>query len=174
VQRKVSLGAATVANLVAQANNTVPATLTQAEMSQILAYPDLILYPYDPTQAVEVVASQLKVTVTLVNGVATTTTTTVAGYWANANAVTAKATPTCGQQVTIDPNIVSALTAGVSTSGTYNYYVIQGTVLLPGQPSYNQYGSLYGSAAQITLHDSELMIPRNSDTGITGPSPDGC
>ena len=47
VQRKVTLGAMTVANLMAQGNNNGSATITAAELTQILAYPSLILYPYD-------------------------------------------------------------------------------------------------------------------------------
>ena len=47
VQRKVTLAATTVANIFAQANNNNQSTITQAELNQILAYPNLILYPYN-------------------------------------------------------------------------------------------------------------------------------
>jgi len=158
VQRKVSLGAATVANLVAQGGNTAAATISTAEMNQILAYPNLILYPND-SSALEVVVSELKVTV--VSGVGTAT---VSEFWANTNATNAHATPTCNQQVPIDANIVNALNGPPGNSGVY--YVIQGQVLNPFQPY-----DLYGSVAAVTLHDSVLMIPRTSDTGVTGPNP---
>ena len=46
VQRKVTLAATTVANIFAQANNNNQSTITAAELNQILAYPNLILYPY--------------------------------------------------------------------------------------------------------------------------------
>src|SRR5262245_14338210 len=62
VQRRVTLAATTVANIFAQANNTNASTITQAELDQILAYPNLILYPYDGSGAA-VVVSQLQVTV---------------------------------------------------------------------------------------------------------------
>ena len=39
VQRKVTLGATTVANLLAQGNNNGSATITAAELNQILSYP---------------------------------------------------------------------------------------------------------------------------------------
>jgi Flp pilus assembly protein TadG len=69
VQRKVTLGATTVANLLAQGNNNRSATITSAELNQILSYPALILYPYDGS-GVQVVASELLVTVNA-NGTAT-------------------------------------------------------------------------------------------------------
>ena len=88
VQRKVTLAATTVANIFAQANNTNASTITRAELDQILAYPSLILYPYDGSTAA-VVVSQLLVTTS--NG---NTTGTVCGSWANSNG-----TPrTIGQQ----------------------------------------------------------------------------
>ena len=62
VQRKVTLAATTVANIFAQANNNNVSTITAAELNQILAYPNLILYPYDGSTAA-VVVSQLLVTV---------------------------------------------------------------------------------------------------------------
>ena len=62
VQRRVTLAATTVANIFAQANNTNTSTITAAELSQILAYPNLILYPYSST-GVAVEVSQLLVTV---------------------------------------------------------------------------------------------------------------
>jgi Flp pilus assembly protein TadG len=60
VQRKVTLAATTVANIFAQANNVNTSTITVAEKNQILAYPNLILYPYDGSTA-SVVVSQLLV-----------------------------------------------------------------------------------------------------------------
>ena len=98
VQRKVTLAATTVANIFAQANNINTSTITAAELNQILAYPNLILYPYDGSTAA-VVVSQLLVTTS--NGTATGT---VCGSWANANG-TAR---TMGQQVSVDPSIASA------------------------------------------------------------------
>ena len=80
VQRRVTLAATTAANIFAQANNNNQSTITAAELNQILAYPNLILYPYDAS-AVQVVVSQLLVTV---NGNGTAT-GTVCGSWANAN-----------------------------------------------------------------------------------------
>ena len=47
VQRRVTLSATTVANIFAQANDVNTSTITAAELNQILAYPNLILYPYD-------------------------------------------------------------------------------------------------------------------------------
>ena len=79
VQRKVTLAATTVANIFAQANNVNTSTITVAELNQILAYPNLILYPYDGSSAA-VVVSQLLVTTS--NGTATGT---VCGSWPNAN-----------------------------------------------------------------------------------------
>jgi Flp pilus assembly protein TadG len=61
VQRRVTLAATTIANIFAQANNTNSSTITAAELNQILAYPNLILYPYDGSSAA-VVVSQLWVT----------------------------------------------------------------------------------------------------------------
>ena len=58
VQRKVTLAATTVANIFAQANNVNTSTITAAEKNQILAYPNLILYPYDGSTA-SVVLSQI-------------------------------------------------------------------------------------------------------------------
>lgn len=63
VQRRVTLAATTVADIFAQANNTNVSTITAAELNQILAYPNLILYPYAGSSAA-VVVSQLLVTVT--------------------------------------------------------------------------------------------------------------
>src|SRR5271155_391616 len=47
VQRRVTLASTTVANIFAQANDTNASTITQAQLDQILAYANLILYPYD-------------------------------------------------------------------------------------------------------------------------------
>jgi Flp pilus assembly protein TadG len=109
MQRKVTLAATTVANIFAQANNTNTSTITAAELTQILAYPNLILYPYNAS-SVAVEVSQLLVTVNS-NGTAKGT---VSGSWANANGT---ARPT-GQQLSIDPSIAAAF------SGTGNNYVV--------------------------------------------------
>src|SRR5580693_7173409 len=53
VQRRVTLAATTVANIFTQANNNNQSTITAAELNQILAYPNLILYPYDGSTAAE-------------------------------------------------------------------------------------------------------------------------
>jgi len=141
VQRKVTLSAATVADIFAQGNNTDSATITAAELNQILAYPNLILYPNNPT-GVKVVVSQLSVTVT--NGVATGT---VVGSWPNANAV---ARP-IGQQMTVDPAIAAAFTGPAAS------YIIFAEVAYPFQPT-----NLYVSLGPFTLHDSVMMIPRTA------------
>jgi Flp pilus assembly protein TadG len=148
VQRKVTLAATTVANLFAQANNTNTATITAAELSQILAYPSLILYPYSGS-SVAVEASQLLVTVNA-NGTATGT---VCGSWANANGTPR---PT-GQQLSVDPSIAAAFSGSTGTvCGTSNAsYVVLGEVQYPFQPT-----GLYFAAGSITLHDSIIMIPR--------------
>jgi Flp pilus assembly protein TadG len=156
VQRKVTLAATTVANIFAQANNTNASTITQAELNQILAYPNLILYPYDgSTAAVEV--SQLLVTV---NGNGTAT-GTVCGSWANANGT---ARPT-GQQLSIDPSIASAFSGSASknnpacgsvpVNSVPTNYVVLGEVQYPFQPT-----GIYFSVSSMTLHDSIIMIPR--------------
>jgi Flp pilus assembly protein TadG len=156
VQRKVTLAATTVANIFAQANNTNASTITAAELNQILAYPTLILYPYDGSSAA-VEVSQLLVTVNA-NGTATGT---VCGSWANANG-TAR---TVGTQMSVDPSIASAF----SGSGTNNNpacgsipantvpsnYVVLGEVQYPFQPT-----GIYFTVGTMTLHDSIMMIPR--------------
>jgi Flp pilus assembly protein TadG len=142
VQRKVTLAAMTVADIFAQGNNTGSATITAAELNQILAYPNLILYPDDPT-GVEVEVSQLLVTV----GTTGAATGTVVGSWVNSNG-----TPRpIGQQMSVDPSIAAAFT------GTANSYVVLGEVQYPFQPT-----GLYIPAALITLHDSVMMIPRTA------------
>jgi Flp pilus assembly protein TadG len=147
VQRKVTLAATTVANIFAQANNTNTATITAAELNQILAYPSLILYPYDAS-GVAVELSQLLVTV---NGNGTAT-GTVCGSWANANG-TAR---TVGTQLSIDPSIASAFSgASNTTCGASGNYVVLGEVQYPFQPT-----GLYFAVSTMTLHDSILMIPR--------------
>jgi Flp pilus assembly protein TadG len=156
VQRRVTLAATTVANIFAQANNNNQSTITAAELNQILAYPDLVLYPYDgSTAAVEV--SQLLVTV---SGSGTAT-GTVCGSWANANGT---ARPT-GQQLSIDPSIASAFASsgsnnnpacgGVPANSVPTNYVILGEVQYPFQPT-----GIYFSVSTMTLHDSIIMIPR--------------
>ena len=155
VQRKVTLAATTVANIFAQANNTNNSTITQAQLDQILAYPTLILYPYDGTTAA-VVVSQLLVTTS--NGTATGT---VCGSWANANG-----TPrTVGQQMSIDPSIASAFSgsgandnpacANIAANTVPTNYVVLGEVSYPFQAT-----GLYFPVGTITLHDSIIMIPR--------------
>jgi Flp pilus assembly protein TadG len=148
VQRRVTLAATTVANIFAQANNNNSATITQAELNQILAYPNLILYPYNGS-GVAVVASQLLVSVNP-NGTATGT---VCGSWANANGT---ARPT-GQQLSVDPSIASAFSgSGNTTCGIANgNYVVLGEVQYPFQPT-----GLYFAVSTMTLHDSIIMIPR--------------
>jgi Flp pilus assembly protein TadG len=149
VQRKVTLAATTVANIFAQANNTNASTVTNAELNQILAYPNLVLYPYDGSSA-SVVVSQVQV-VTNGNGTATGT---VCGSWANVNG-----TPrTQGTQISIDPSISAAF----SSPGTNNScdtsnlnYVVLGEVSYPFQPT-----GIYYSVGSFTLHDSIIMIPR--------------
>jgi Flp pilus assembly protein TadG len=149
VQRRVTLAATTVANIFAQANNTNTSTITAAELSQILAYPSLILYPYSGT-GVGVVVSQLLVTVNA-DGTATGK---VVGSWPNANGT---ARPN-GQQLSVDPAIAAAF------SGTTNTYVVLGEVSYPFQAT-----GIYFSVGTITLHDSIIMIPRvASPINVTG------
>lgn len=156
VQRKVTLAATTVANIFAQANNNNAATITAAELNQILAYPNLILYPYDGSSAATVV-SQLLVTANA-DGTATGT---VCGSWANANG-TARAT---GQQLSIDPSIASAFSssgsdnnpacASIPANSVPTNYVVLGEVSYPFQPT-----GIYFSVGTLNLHDSIIMIPR--------------
>jgi Flp pilus assembly protein TadG len=149
VQRKVTLAATTVANIFAQANNTNASTITQAQLDQILAYPNLILYPYDGSTAA-VVVSQLQVTV---NGNGTAT-GTICGSWANANG-TAR---TKGSQISVDPSISSAFSSPGANSNcdhTNLNYVVLGEVSYPLHAT-----GIYFSVGTITLHDSIIMIPR--------------
>jgi Flp pilus assembly protein TadG len=156
VQRRVTLAATTVANIFAQANNNNQSTITAAELNQILAYPNLILYPYDAS-AVQVVVSQLLVTVNA-NGTATGT---VCGSWANANG-TAR---TVGTQLSVDPSIASAFSSSASNdnpacgsipaNSVPTNYVVLGEVSYPFQPT-----GIYFSVGAMTLHDSIMMIPR--------------
>ena len=156
VQRKVTLAATTVSNIFAQANNVNTSTITAAELNQILAYPNLILYPYDGSAA-SVVVSQVQVRV---NGNGTAT-GTVCGSWANANG-----TPrTVGQQLSIDPSIASAFASSGSNNNPAcgsipantvpTQYVILGEVSYPFQPT-----GIYFSVGSFNLHDSIIMIPR--------------
>ena len=151
VQRKVTLGATTVANLMAQGNNNGQATITAAEFTQILAYPSLILYPYNGS-GVAVEVSELQVTVNA-NGTATGTVgacptgSNTPCSWANANG-----TPhPIGYQLSVDPSIAAAF------SGSGNNYVILGEVQYPFQPT-----GIYFTVASITLSDSIMMIPRTA------------
>jgi Flp pilus assembly protein TadG len=141
VQRRVSLAAATVANLVAQGGNASQAQISAAEMDQILTYPQLILYPNDAS-AVQVVVSELQVRVA--NGVGTGTV-----VWSKANSAATQRP--IGQQLSVDADIAAAFVGGAGGN------VILGEVQLPFQP-YN----LFGSVAATTLHDSSLMIPRTA------------
>src|SRR5271154_4792052 len=150
VQRKVTLAATTVANIFAQANNTNASTISAAELNQILAYPNLILYPYNAT-GVAVEVSQLQVTVNA-NGTATGT---VCGSWANANGTPR---PT-NQQLSVDPSIAAAF-SGTANNDSPNCnspanYVVLGEVQYPFQPT-----GLYFAVSTMTLHDSIIMIPR--------------
>jgi Flp pilus assembly protein TadG len=156
VQRRVTLAATTVANIFAQANNVNTSTITAAELNQILAYPNLILYPYNASN-VQVVVSQLLVTTS--NGTATGT---VCGSWPNANA-TAR---TVGSQVSIDPSIASAFASSgvnnnpaacgsIPANSVPTNYVVLGEVQYPFQPT-----GIWFSVGQMTLHDSIIMIPR--------------
>ncbi len=154
IQRKVELSAATVANLVAQGDNTSVASVTSAEMTQILAYPNLILYPNDAS-AIQVVVSELAIS--SVSGVVSGT---VVGSWANANATVRP----CNQQVPINSNIVAAFTGGASAYTNNSGYVILSEIVYP----FNPY-DLYGSVGPLTLHNSILMIPR-TNTEVIGPT----
>ena len=141
VQRRVTLAATTVANIFAQANNINTSTITAPELTQILAYPNLILYPYDGSSA-SVVVSQLLVTVNS-NGTATGT---VQVSCANANGTVRPK----NQQLSVDPSIAAAF----STGSTQNYVVL-GEVSYPFQAT-----GIWFSVGAITLHDSIIMIPR--------------
>jgi Flp pilus assembly protein TadG len=155
VQRRVTLAATTVANIFAQANNNNQSTITAAELNQILAYPNLILYPYDAS-TVQVVVSQLLVTTS--NGTATGT---VCGSWANGNG-TAR---TAGTQLSIDPSIASAFSGSAANDNPAcgsipantvpTNYVVLGEVQYPFQPT-----GIWFSVGSMTLHDSIIMIPR--------------
>ena len=152
VQRRVTVAATTVANIFAQANNINTSTITAPELTQILAYPNLILYPYDGSSAA-VVVSQLLVTVNS-NGTATGT---VQVSCANANGtVRPKA-----QQLSVDPSIAAAF----STGSTQNYVVL-GEVSYPFQAT-----GIWFSVGAITLHDSIIMIPRVASPITVQPTP---
>ena len=140
VQRRVTLAATTVANIFAQANNVNTSTITAPEIGQILAYPNLILYPYNGSTAA-VVVSQLLVSVNS-NGTATGT---VQVSCANANGTVRPK----NQQLSVDPSIAAAF------SGSTNNYVVLGEVSYPFQAT-----GIYFSVGAITLHDSIIMIPR--------------
>jgi Flp pilus assembly protein TadG len=158
VQRKVTLGATTVANLLAQGNNNSQAYITSAELSQILEYPSLILYPYNGS-GVEVEAAELLVTVNA-NGTASGT---VCESWANANGTAL----TVGQQMPVDPSIASAFAGssannnsacgGILAKTVPSNYVILGEVQYPFQPT-----GLYFTVPSMTLSDSIMMIPRTA------------
>jgi Flp pilus assembly protein TadG len=140
VQRKVTRAATTVANIFAQANNINTSTITAPELNQILAYPNVILYPYNASGA-KVVVSQLLVTVNS-NGTATGT---VQVSCANANGTVRPK----NQQVSVDPAIAAAF------SGSSSNYVVLGEVSYPFQAT-----GIWFSVGVLTLHDSIIMIPR--------------
>ena len=119
VQRRVTVAASTVANIFAQANNINTSTITAPELTQILSYPNLILYPYDGSSAA-VVVSQLQVTKNS-NGTATGT---VQVSCANANGTVRPK----NQQLSVDPSIAAAF----STGSTQNFVVL-GEVSYPFQ-----------------------------------------
>ncbi len=145
VQRKVTLSAMTVADIFAQGNNTGQATITPAELAQILSYPNLILFPNNPDPALlQVFLYQLSVTSS-----SGTATGTIVGRWANDNGKP-ELLP-CGQQMSVDPSIAAAFT-GPSTS-----YVVMGEVKYQFQPQ-----ELYFSLGSVWLHDSIMMIPRTA------------
>ena len=141
VQRKVTLAATAVADIFAQANNNGSATITAAELNQILGYPSLILYPYSGS-GVQVEVSQLQITTQ--NG---STIGTVVGSWANANGT---ARP-IGQQLPIDPDVAAAFTGAAAS------YIVLGEVQYPFHPT-----GIYVSLGPFTLHDSIMMIPRTA------------
>jgi Flp pilus assembly protein TadG len=149
VQRRVTLAATTVANIFAQANNVNTSTITVAELNQILAYPNLILFPYTGSTA-SVVVSQVQVVLNP-DGTATGT---VCGSWANANG-TARTT---GQQIPVDPSISASFSSPGSNNNcdtTNLNYIVLGEVSYPFQPT-----GIYFSVSPIALHDSIIMIPR--------------
>lgn len=165
VQRKVSLAAATVANLVAQGGNTSAACISTPELTQILAYPNLILYPYDATY-LSVVVSELSIT--QVSGGATAT---VQWSYANGNGTQRPAgqqlSVGVGQQVPVNAaSIVSAFTGPSSVAnGTDVGNVIFAEVQYPPQHPFQPY-DLYGTVAATTLYNTSVMIPR-TNAGVT-------
>lgn len=151
VQRKVTLAATTVANLVAQGNNNNSATITSPQLAQILAYPNLILFPNNPI-GVTVVITELQVTT---SGGATTG--KVVGSWASP----AASQRACNSQMSVSADVAAAL-------GGSSNYVVLGEVYYPFQPM-----GLYMALPAMTLHDSILMVPRTAKQ-ITGPSGGAC
>jgi len=167
VQRKVSNGAMTVANIFAQANNDSQATLTAAELNQILFYPNLILFPYDAS-AIQVVVSELQVTTTTTNGV-TTATGKVVHSCGNANAIADNMIPPQNQTMPIDLSIAAAFTGSANSPPPANSYVVLGQVYYPFQPT-----SIFYSLGQVTLSDSVMMIPRTAADVQVPPGPAPC
>jgi Flp pilus assembly protein TadG len=151
VQRRVTLASTTVANIFAQANDVNTSTITAAEVNQILAYPNLILYPYDGSTAA-VVVSQLLVTVNA-NGTATGS---VQVSCANANGTVRPK----NQQISVDPSIAAAF------SSSSNNYVVLGEVSYPFQAT-----GIWFSVGVMTLHDSIIMIPRVASPITVQPAP---
>jgi Flp pilus assembly protein TadG len=152
VQRKVTMAATTVANIFAQANNINTSTITAPELNQILAYPNVILYPYNASGAA-VVVSQLQVTVNS-NGTATGT---VQVSCANANGTVRPKQ----QQISVDPSIAASF-----PSGSTQNYVVLGEVSYPFQAT-----GIWFSVGAMTLHDSIIMIPRVASPITVQPTP---
>ena len=163
VQRKVSLAAATVANLVAQGGDTSAACITTPEMTQILAYPNLILYPNDATY-LSVVVSELAIT-----QVSGTATATVVWSYANGNGTprpnNQQLSVGVGQQVPVDAaSIVSAFTGSAPANGAGGNAIFA-EVQYPPQHPFQPY-DLFGTVAAKTLYDTSVMIPR-TNAGVT-------
>ena len=136
VQRKVSMGAMTVANIFAQANNDFVSNALgrRTQPDPQLPEPDS-LHPYD-SSAVQVVVSELKVTTTTNNGVPTAT-GAAQHSCGNANAIANNMIPPFGQTMPIDPSIAAAFTGSANSPPPANSYVVLGQVYFPFQPTGN-------------------------------------
>ena len=150
VQRKVTLAATTVANIFAQANNINTSTITAAELNQILAYPNLILYPLQREHRVS-------------RSVAS------AGHGQRRAGLRPARSAAAGPMQMERPGRranryrsirrfprplrVRAPTT-IATRANLNYVVL-GEVSYPFQPT-----GIYFSVASMTLHNSIIMIPR--------------
>ena len=154
VQRRVTLAATTVANIFAQANNTNSSTITAAELSQILAYPNLILYPYSAP------ASRSK------SRNCSSPSTGTARRPARSRA--AGPTPTEPSRRPAS-NCRSTPRSPPPFPGRATTYVVLGEVQYPFQPT-----GIYFSVGTMTLHDSIIMIPRvASPINVTGSTHHG-